>query len=892
MLWKAVPNIAPGSKLSHFEILEKLGEGGMGVVYKARDLRLDRLVAIKVLAERAVANPEREARFVQEAKAASALNHPNIITVYEIDAVGDTTFVAMECVDGRTLDQIIPRRGLRVSEALKCAVQITEALSAAHAIGIVHRDLKPANIMMTGKGLVKVLDFGLAKLTQRVAGLSESDATVTIASPQSEEGSILGTVAYMSPEQAQSKPVDARSDIFSFGIVLYEMLTGRRPFSGDTKLSTLAAIVNQEQTSARQIVNELPPELDRIVSRCLRKDPARRFQHMADLHVALDELREESDSGRLVASAAFERRHSRGWRWASVAALVALAAIGAWLFKRSAADHPPQRVVPVTAYGGWAQYPCFSPDGNQLAFSWDGENGNNVDIYVTLIGQPKPLRLTDDPASDVFPAWSPDGKWIAFERGISNARFRYSKPAGIYLVSPLGGAQHKLTDFPAEGPMSWSPDGKWLAVAKTSPGGGSGIPGSGIFLVPADGSEPRQVTKPQAPAFDAAPAISPSGRLLAYVGCAGRETCDVYVQELNAGYAPLGNARRITRESIVIFELAWRRDEQSLIYEGAPTLTTNYLWQVGIQGRRPPERLEIAGPNAVSPSVALNDKRLVFSRRLENYDIWRYQAGDGISPFITSSLTDDSPQFSPDGQKMSFSSDRSGEVSEIWVAHADGSGAVQMTNQPGRHQGSHAWSRDGRWIAFDSLERGGAWHVYVMESGGGGRPRRVTVDSADENVPRWSPDDKWIYFTSNRTGRTEMWRAPFAGGPSEQITTGGGWAGSISPDGKTVFYLKAAWSGPLFAKEISGGPERQVLPYVNLFSFVPAEDGIYYIGQRGDDARYPLQFFQFSNNRSRLLTAIEGQVELGLALSPDRKTILFSKSSTTGADLMMIENFQ
>jgi serine/threonine protein kinase len=156
-----------------------------------------------------------------------------------------------------------------------------EALSAAHAIGIVHRDLKPANIMMTGKGLVKVLDFGLAKLTQRVAGLSESDATVTIASPQSEEGSILGTVAYMSPEQAQSKPVDARSDIFSFGIVLYEMLTGRRPFSGDTKLSTLAAIVNQEQTSARQIVNELPPELDRIVSRCLRKDPARRFQHMA-----------------------------------------------------------------------------------------------------------------------------------------------------------------------------------------------------------------------------------------------------------------------------------------------------------------------------------------------------------------------------------------------------------------------------------------------------------------------------------------------------------------------------------------------------------------------------------------------------------------------------------
>ena len=599
----------------------------MGVVYKARDQRLDRLVAIKVLVERAIANPEREARFVQEAKAASALNHPNIITIYEIDTVGDTTFVAMEYVDGRTLDQLIPRRGLRVSEALKCAVQITEALAAAHAIGIVHRDLKPANLMITGKGLVKVLDFGLARLMQRIADLSESDATVTMANPRSEEGSILGTVAYMAPEQAEGKPVDARSDIFSFGIVIYEMLTGRRPFTGDTKLSTLAAIVNQEQTPARQIVKELPPELDRIVSRCLRKDPARRFQHMADLRVALDELREESDSGRLMISAALQGRRRRGWWRASVTALVVVAAIGAWFLRTSATARPPQRVVPETAYAGWEQYPSFSPDGNHVAFSWDGDKGDNVDVYVKLVGQPQPLRLTDDPASDVYPAWSPDGRWIAFERGISNARFRYSKPAGIYLVSPLGGPEHKLTDFPAEGPMSWSPDGRWLAVARTSPGGGSGIPGSGIFLVPTDGGEARQISKPQAPAFDAAPSISPSGRLLAYVRCAGRETCDIYVQELDSGYAPQGNVRRITREGIAIFYLAWRRDEKSLIYDGAPTLTTNYLWQVGIQGRRPPERLEIAGQNAVSPSVAPDNKRLVFSRRLENYDIWRYQVG-------------------------------------------------------------------------------------------------------------------------------------------------------------------------------------------------------------------------------------------------------------------------
>src|SRR6266853_2332161 len=209
--------IAPGSNLSHFEILEKIGEGGMGVVYKARDLRLDRLAAIKVLPAQAVANAEREARFVQEAKAASALNHPNIITVYEIDTAGDLTFIAMEYVDGRTLDHLIPRKGLRFTEALKYAVQITDALAAAHIIGIIHRDIKPANIMITGKGSVKVLDFGLAKLMQpAMPERNASDATISMAQPISEQGSILGTVTYMSPEQAEGKAIDARSDIFSF----------------------------------------------------------------------------------------------------------------------------------------------------------------------------------------------------------------------------------------------------------------------------------------------------------------------------------------------------------------------------------------------------------------------------------------------------------------------------------------------------------------------------------------------------------------------------------------------------------------------------------------------------------------------------------------------------
>lgn len=258
-----------GKTISHYSILEKLGEGGMGVVYKARDTHLDRLVAVKVLPAEKVADPERKQRFVKEAKAASSLNHPNIITIYDIGQAEGVDFISMECVNGKTLDQLIPRRGMRLNEALKCAVQIADALARAHSAGIVHRDLKPGNIMVNEHGLVKVLDFGLAKLTEATP-TSEDDATRTMR-PTTEEGKIVGTVAYMSPEQAEGRKVDARSDIFSFGSVLYEMVTGGQAFHGDTKASTLAAILKDNPRPASQLVDGLPREVERLISRCLQK---------------------------------------------------------------------------------------------------------------------------------------------------------------------------------------------------------------------------------------------------------------------------------------------------------------------------------------------------------------------------------------------------------------------------------------------------------------------------------------------------------------------------------------------------------------------------------------------------------------------------------------------
>ncbi len=287
--------------LGSYRIEAKIGSGGMGIVYRALDPRLGRKVAIKVLPSSAVANADRERRLIQEARAASALNHPNIVTIYEIDRCEQdgqsTSFIAMEFVPGSTLAQLIGGKGLRLRDALKYAAQIADALSAAHAAGIIHRDLKPSNVMVTPQGTVKILDFGLAKLNTVTEPDAYADTVVGAIGPPTEEGMVLGTVAYVSPEQAEGRPLDARSDIFSFGSVLYEMITGRQAFPGTSKLSSLSSVLTRDPQPVSQSIPGIPSELDKLIQRCLRKDPARRWQSMADVKVALEELIEQFDSG-------------------------------------------------------------------------------------------------------------------------------------------------------------------------------------------------------------------------------------------------------------------------------------------------------------------------------------------------------------------------------------------------------------------------------------------------------------------------------------------------------------------------------------------------------------------------------------------------------------------
>ena len=434
-----------GRTIGHFEILEKLGEGGMGVVYKARDTHLDRLVAIKILPPDKVADGDRRRRFAQEAKTASALNHPGIVTIYDITQHEGIDFIAMEFVPGRTLDRVIPRHGLAVRETLDYGAQIADAIAAAHAAGVVHRDLKPANLIVTAQGRIKVLDFGIAKLVDR-PGLSALDAaaTATRSVAGTDQGAILGTVAYMAPEQVEGKTVDARSDIFSFGSVLYEMLSGQRAFQGDSPLSTLTAVLRDEPEPFSKTTHRLPRELERVISRCLRKDPDRRWQSMADVKVALRELKEDLDSGQLADSVAAVPPKRRKWAAAAVLVVVVGSAIAAFVWRdRSARVRSapvPFTAIPLTTYPGREQQPSFSPDGNSVAFAWNGEAEDNWDIYVKLIGAGSPQRLTSNPAIELSPAWSPDGRSIAFGRVRDDLR------VAILTVPSRGGPEREVLE--------------------------------------------------------------------------------------------------------------------------------------------------------------------------------------------------------------------------------------------------------------------------------------------------------------------------------------------------------------------------------------------------------------------------------------------------------------
>jgi Tol biopolymer transport system component/tRNA A-37 threonylcarbamoyl transferase component Bud32 len=886
-----------GRTISHYRILEKLGEGGMGVVYKARDTHLDRFVAIKVLPAEKVADPERKRRFVQEAKAASALNHPNIVTIYDIDQSEGIDFIAMECIPGKSLDDLVPRKGLQLKTALKYSVQIADALTTAHAAGIVHRDLKPGNVMVTESGLVKVLDFGLAKLTEDTAttGLEDEKTLEATKRPKTEEGIIMGTASYMSPEQAEGRPVDARSDIFSLGSVLYEMVTGRKAFQGDTKFSTLTAVLREEPKRAGELVEGLPKEVERVISRCLRKEPTRRFQHMDDVRVELEELKEESDSGKLLAASAPQPVRRRSWLWAG--GLLVLLAIGGavtWLIlSRSKALQVELTAVPLTTYPGMEDHPSFSPDGSQVAFVWDGEKQDNTDIYVKLIGSGGRLRLTNDPAPDYSPAWSPDGSSIAFLRDLPGGR------SVVLLVPPIGGEERKLAEtstimglLPGSSCLSWSPDGSSLAIVdRNSPN-----ETFQSFLLSIETGGKRKLTIPPPESVgDFFPAFSPDGRAFVFgrIGASGAMG-DLFVQQLSANLSPQGEPKSILQHSQLVSNPTWTLDGREVI----SALGTGYyptgLWRIRTDGSRSPQRLDFAGAQSDSPSLSRQRHRLAFTQFIFDPNLWRIELsgsrGRANPPikFPSSTRIEANPQFSADGKKIVFLSDRSGSL-EIWVCNSDGSHDVQVTSMGGPATGTPRWSPDGAQIAFDSTPDGN-WDIFVVAASGG-KPHKLTNQPSTEAIPSWSRDGKWVYYCI-QTAEPQIWKVPAEGGKAVQVTRKAGFVAFESPDGRYLFYTKSeAGTEGLWRMPVGGGEETQVLDRtIALRSFAITNLGIYFLTT--SNSEFSIQFFSFATAKTETITTVERPYLGSLTVSPDGQTILYSQFDQLGSDLMLVENFR
>ena len=809
--------LEPGSLLGHFRIEAAAGKGGFGLVYRATDTQLHRTVAIKVIPEGFSGDADRRARFAREAVAASALNHPNIVTVYQTGNESGRDYIAMEFIAGATLGSVLAAKRLPLPRALRYAIEIADAVAAAHEAGIVHRDLKPGNVMINDRDRVKVLDFGLAKTVPIRPGGEERSGMTTVTA----EGTVVGTLSYMSPEQAEGKAVDARSDIFSFGSILYEMVTGKRAFNEETEIRVLASILHKEPRPAGELSPGLPERLERILERCLRKNPRDRWQHLADVKVLLEDSLKELESP--AAAGKGPRRWFGWWALGATALAGALLAAGVLMMRGPATPSGPEGVLRmVTTDSGLSTFPALSKDGKLLAFSSDRGKEGNLDIWLQQIGGREPIRLTNDPADDTDPAFSPDGTRIAY-RSERNG-------GGIYVLPALGGTPVLL----AQGGRNprYSPDGRWIAYW-TGREGGYAAGSSRVFVIEAGGGQP----KPVHPAMAAAvfPVWSPGGDELLVLGRQDGsgpldETLDWFILPVEGGEPgkssppkKTGAFPQLKTQKLTVRRLAWQVRPVAFDWIGergggilfvAPLGDSGNLWELNLSSRGTvagPAKRVTRGPGMhmhAARSSAGGVDLMAFSDEEVNYDIWSMQidADRGVPKGEMKRITEErsiewSPSVSWDGRKLAFLS----HGTEGWVLRTRDaetgreetliSSPLDLTNARISGDGSRiAYStRDSKVFSLPSA--GGAVNGACERCGtlmglsSDGREvttepeeqedlilfdsaRRESVKLALRKRPddilsggQFSPDGKWVAFHSiyNHNSTAQVWVVPAGG---------------------------------------------------------------------------------------------------------------------------------
>jgi eukaryotic-like serine/threonine-protein kinase len=846
------------AKLGDYEVQQLIGSGGMGEVYRARDTRLGRDVAIKVLPAVLSHDPDRLRRFEQEARAAAALNHPNILAVFQMGTYEDAPYLVSELLEGSTLRSLVLRGPLPVRKAIDFGVQIARGLAAAHEKGIAHRDLKPENLFVTKDGRVKILDFGLAKLTQQQPVADQSAPTVSV---ETEPGVVMGTVGYMAPEQVRGSAADHRADIFAFGAILYEMLTGKRAFQKPTSAETMSAILNGDPPSISQIMPSIPLALERLVHRCLEKNPEQRFQSASDLGFALEAL---SDSGSASAPGVAPTSKRRIYWWAAVAVILVASALATILYRTRSPKAPiTPTLTQLTWDSGLTTDPALSPDGKLLAYASDRSGEGHLDIYVRQVGGGEPLRLTRGPGDKRDPTFSPDGTTIAFHS---------EQDGGLYLVSTLGGVPRKLA--PEGRHPQFSPDGTWIAygVGTIAESELSIRNAASIYVVASAGGVPRQLQSEFVAA--AYPVWSPDGEHLLFLGNPDNakppeEMIDWWVTPLRGGQAIKTGVLDVTRKAKlgggldvypwVLVAPAWEPDGKGLIFSARSGDSTN-LWQIGISRTTfkvegSPQRLTSGAAQEEMPSAAWGPGgkvRLAFANVTENLDIWSLpiEPNQGRVTGELKRLTQDTavdfiPALSPDGNKMAWVSGRSG-AQEIWIRNLktgeespitgsrkakwlprfspDGS-KVSFSEIPNIYTVAAGggfpemicegcgeatdWSSDGKQIIGDTLD-GQAWVLDVAA-------RRRTDLLATRRHPTppatFSPDHRWFIFGAGGSWHTYVARFGELPVPeSAWIDIMDGWNGwAWSPDGRLIYAMSGRdGSQCIWAQRVDAATKRPV----------------------------------------------------------------------------------